>query len=249
MHKLLRWLALSIGIVLAIIIAFTAGVHIASRQEPPYYRQALQQEPLKLAEAGDQLERRIFTLHNDTLRTGKWRATLTVNQINGWLASDLPEKFADVLPSQFQNPRVAIEEGKAYLACTYVNSPIRTVLSIEMDVDLTVKPNVIAFQIHRARAGALPIPLAQVTKSVSEVAVRADIDLVWTRYNNGVAAEVTIPDHREEMRRLVHLEALELRDGEVYLGGRTEIEEHVGEQQNDHNPRIGRAKEEPHPRK
>ena len=222
MRKFLQILGLCFVILPVIFGALFMGMHIASRQEPQFYRHALEQDPGPQAEAGDQLERQVLMLHNETRRTGNWQATFTDSQINGWLASDLAEKFSGVLPPEFKNPRVAIESGRALLACGYTDPPIQTVLSMEVNVHLTEEPNVIAIQIHNARAGKLPVPLVQVLNSVSVFAQRAEIELKWMQFEGDPVAELTIPDHRKDMKKLLHLEALELRDGEIYLAGSTE---------------------------
>ena len=240
-RKFLQILGLCFVILPVIFGALFLGIHIASRQEPQFYRHALEQEAGEEAEAGDQLEQRVLTLHNETRRTGNWQATFTDSQINGWLASDLTEKFSGVLPPEFQNPRVSIESGRALLACGYTDPPIQTVLSMEVDVHLTEQPNVIAIQIHKARAGKLPVPLVRVLNVVSVFARRAEIDLKWMQFEGDPVAELTIPDHREEMKTLLHLEALELHDGKIYLAGRTEATKESGTQnpaaENIHNVR------------
>ena len=246
MRKFLRYFvypfgltALSVGVLLLII-------QYASRQQPEFYRQAMNQEPNAQAKIGDQLERQVLTLHNESRREGAWHAAFADEQINSWLASDLEEKFPGALPPQFQDPRVNIQETCLRLACRYEDHPIKSVLSIEVDVHLTEEPNVVALQIRKARAGMLPVPLGDVLNTVSAVASRAEIDLNWKQFSGDPVALVTIPVHRQELKQLLHLDRLELRDGEILLSGRTEIDEtSVAEEadEEDAQPLVGQAEQ------
>ena len=70
----------------------------ASQQEPGFYQQALAAPAAAQAEDGDRFERTALDLHNQIQHTGRWEACLTQDEINGWLAIDLPAKFPQALP-------------------------------------------------------------------------------------------------------------------------------------------------------
>ncbi len=56
------------------------------------------------------------------VHAGHWSAVFTDEQINGWLAADLPEKFPQLLPPEIQDPRVVFAPGQLQLACRYTGS-------------------------------------------------------------------------------------------------------------------------------
>ena len=227
-----RWLRLLALFATFVVVGFgvlLACAQYAAQREPEFYSQAMQVHPELQVEDGDQLEREVLQLHNSTRREGTWEATFTAQQINGWLATDLEEKFPDVVPPQFLNPRMAIEPERIRLACWYKDPPTNTILSLDVDVQLMDTPNVIAVHIQAARAGVIPVPLEQVLNTVSYFAERADVELRWANMNADPVALVTIPTHLEELQQLIQLETVELRDGQIYLSGRTvaEVEEKV----------------------
>ena len=207
-----------------------AYAHYASQKEPEFYLVAMATDAEAQAEEGDNLEREVLQLHNSARRTGTWQAMFTAQQINGWLATDLETKFPDLVPPEFQNPRVAIEADCMRLACWYKDPPTSTILSLEIDIQLTNTPNVVAVHIQSARAGVIPVPLVQVLNTVSYFAGRAEVELRWANMNSDPVALVTIPTHIDELQHLLHLDTIELQNGEVFLSGRTESDPEMHEE-------------------
>jgi hypothetical protein len=200
------------------------GIRQATRHEPAFYQRALEMAPQQQEVAGDELERGVLELHNEVRRTGIWSALFTEDQINGWLASDLKEKFPKLLPRWCKEPRVALEQENAKLACRYESPRVSTVVSFSLSVHLTDEPNVIAVRVSRARAGALPLPLKNFLDRVTLVAAKSGIPLRWTQEDGDPVALFTIPaDHEDYITQGVFLETIELRDGAIYLAGRSGI--------------------------
>jgi len=199
------------------------ALYQAAQREPEFYQQALTMAPAKQAEAGDELEQHLLDLHNDVHAAGTWEAVFTEEQINGWLAADLPDKFPQVLPPGTQEPRVAIDPEFVRVACRFDNGKLRTVISCALDLDLTTEPNTLAVRISKLRAGALPVPLKQFFDKISSQAQRADIPLQWSQIEGDPVALVTIPTrHDDYVHQEIYLDVIELREGEVYLAGHTQ---------------------------
>ena len=195
----------------------------ASRQVPAFYRVALAAEPVAQRAAGQRFEREALQLHNQARREGHWEARFTEEEINGWLATDLPEKFPQALPAGASQPRVSIEPGRAQFAVRYARGEIDAVVSLAGEVYLTTEPNEVAIRIGDVRAGALPIPLAQFLDEVAERAGEAGFPLRWTEMEGDPVALVTVPlDPRDFRNRRLVLEKLELAAGELIVAGRTE---------------------------
>ena len=107
-RKPLRFFLLAIAALLLLLVLGGLMLYQATRYVPDFYQQALEVNPQQQAAAGDELERQVLELHNEIQDAGRWQAVFDEDQINGWLASDLKEKFSDSLPAGVSAPRVAI---------------------------------------------------------------------------------------------------------------------------------------------
>jgi hypothetical protein len=204
------------------------GAWRATQKAPEFYQTAMKKEPERQKEKGAALEKQVLELHNEVRHTGRWEASFSDEQINGWLAADLPEKFPNALPKGVSEPRVAIEDDEAQVACKYESPKISTVFSMLVEISLTEEPNVIAVRVRRARAGLLPISLQQILDHATRYANKSEIPLRWVQEDGDPVALVTVPSERKEfIHRHIHIETVELRDGEVYLAGRTDDSEHT----------------------
>src|SRR5215467_5920384 len=72
----------------AMLAAVLGGLYWACQQSPPFYNQALAQDPATAHSASDALVRQAAELASDVRRPGRWQAQFTAEQINGWLAYD-----------------------------------------------------------------------------------------------------------------------------------------------------------------
>jgi hypothetical protein len=180
--------------------------------------------PLSRHAAGaGELERRVLDLRNELRNEGRFDVQFTHDQINGWLAADLPEKFPQLMPRGVSDPRLAFEPDLTRVACKYQDSRISAVVSLDADVYLTEDPTVVAVRLKQVRAGSLPIPLGQFLDQISRHATAAGLPLQWSETEGDPLALVTIPPLVDERANaLLHLEAIEVLDGKVRFAGRTE---------------------------
>jgi hypothetical protein len=219
---------LRIALILCLILAMFGGCgafffYRAAAHEPEFYRQAMKIEPQHQEEAGDALEQSVLELSNETRQPGHWEATFTDEQINGWLAVDLPEKFASVLPPGVESPRVAIRDGLIHIAARFKDKLVESVVSFSLQVNLTEEPNTVAVTIRKVRAGVLPVPVRQFLDRISDAARRGDIELRWSQDQGDPVAFVTIPSqHESYVHRQIFVETIEVRDGQIYLAGITD---------------------------
>jgi hypothetical protein len=223
MRRLWRWIGWGLGALVIAGILVSLGLYRAAQQAPEFDEQALVAEPTQQAAAGDELERRLLDLRGDTRREGRWEAHFSEQQINGWLAADLPEKFPGLLPPEASNPRVHITSDSFQAAFRYASGRITAVISCEADIYLTDEPNVVAVRLRRVRAGALPLPLGQFLEQIAAEAANAGVALRWSEEAGDPLALITIPPQVDAKTQAEsHLETLELREGEIVLAGRTE---------------------------
>jgi hypothetical protein len=205
-------------------------VYRSLKQVPDYYQQALKVEPELQERAGDELEKRVLQLHNEVHHSGRWEAVFTAEEINGWLAVDLPEKFPDAVPAEVQDPRVAIEQGKLLIACWHDSPQLKAVINLELEIHLMDEPNVIAVRVSQARAGLIPLPLRNYLTLITDAARQADVSLKWTQVDDDPVALITIPrNHEDYLHGEIRIESLSLDDGQLYLSGTTDSEPSAGD--------------------
>jgi hypothetical protein len=222
-RKLIKIVLLIITGLTVLVAVLLFAAYRATQHEPDFYAEAMQADPANQEEAGDELERRVLDLHNNARHEGDWTAVFSDEQINGWLAVDLPTKHPRALPSGASDPRVAITDGQALLGCRYESKKLSTVVSLAVSVNLSEEENVLAIRISTARAGALPVPMKRWLESITKGARRAGVPLRWAQLKGDPVALVPILIRHQELKdRQLVIESIQLLDGEIRLAGRTE---------------------------
>jgi hypothetical protein len=222
MRRAMRLALWVTGGAVLLLIGLTAWVYYASRQVPEFYEQALQVEPQQLEAASDEMIRQTTELVSHANTTGSWEVRFTAEQINGWLAVDLPRNHPSSLPKEFRDPRVAISAAGIRVACRYETDWVSTVASLQLEIGLR-EHNAVAVRFRKARAGSLPLPLKDILDQLSRAARESNLRLTWETIEGDPVGVITIPAMRDGERNvMVLLDALELREGEIYLRGRTQ---------------------------
>jgi hypothetical protein len=223
MRKVVRRLLVASLACGALVAMVAWGVYRASRQAPEFYRQALTASGATLHEQGQRFEQQALTLHNQAYHAGRWEVRFAQDEINGWLAVELPANFPRILPTGVSEPRIDINRGVVRMAVHYQRGNVDTVISLTGDAYLTEHPNEVAIRIEQARAGLVPVPLAKFLQEITERAARADIPLRWTEVRGAPVAIVRLPlESKEADHRQVVLERLTFSDGELLVAGRTD---------------------------
>ena len=154
------------------------------------------------------------------VRNPTWEVIFTSEQINAWLAADLEQKFPQLLPTGVSEPRVAIEDGLAKVACRYTSPKFSTVFSLELDSFLTETTNEFAIRIAKARAGALPVPLKRFFDQITARAEEANLSVLWTQQEDSPVALVKLPTNLDDVRSDVVIEVIEIEEGQIRIAGR-----------------------------
>lgn len=197
-----------------------AGVRALLRHEPGFYRDALAIPAETLDAAGIEFEKTLLAVHNDLRRGAGWEANWSQTQVNGWLASDLPEKFPRLLPAEIQNPRVRFETGRASVAFRYQQDKWDLVVSAQLHARLTDVPNQMAVRVESLRAGALPVPTGDWLQRISTAFRRQGILIRWTEERGRPVALVTVsPPVPESRDHEALIEQLEMTDQWLRLAG------------------------------
>ena len=213
-----NWLIVSLAA--AVLLAGGAAlIYMASHHVPSFYAEALNPPPAVDSKSGREMKQGVSTLAGETLRGGRWRATFTDKQINGFLAVDLPKNHPRLLPPNIHDPRVSIRRGEASIGWR-AEGRWPAVYSLAI-TPYVARPNVLAVRILRIRAGALPVPLGEVVDGLSIAARKAGLRLDWQQADGDPVALIELPVDSESEKRLV-LDEVELIDGAIVIAGHTE---------------------------
>jgi hypothetical protein len=197
------------------------GLYRAYRYEPEFYRKTLDVEPAASEKASDQMIRRALDFENRVKREGPWSATFTAEQINGWLAYDLPKNHPQLLPPELHEPCVAIEQNRIRIACRYEDGVKSSVLCLTVELYLP-EPNVLAVRVIGATAGKIPLPLRDLENKISEVAQNTRCRLDWKQIDGTPVALVTFPRVGERGELVMKIKNVKIDDGVIQISGSTE---------------------------
>jgi hypothetical protein len=222
MRPSLRIVLAALGVLLLLLAGGGAWLLFAVRHVPHFYADALAVEPAVQKKSSDEMVRRTAALSNDVRRGGRWHAVFTAAQINGWLAVDLRENYPHAIPSQLQDPRIAIHAGEIVFGCRYESPPVHTVLSLTADAYMQ-QPNVLALRIRRARAGAVPVPLKDVVDKLVQAGESMGCRITLRQIDADPLLLLSLQATDDDGRgKLVHVDTIELHEGEIYVAGSTE---------------------------
>ncbi len=210
--------------ILVVVGGFVGWAYRATQHVPEFYvRQLKEEKAAPATRSGDALERQALKLNREIRKSDRWQARFSDDEINAWLAVDLPHKFPSALPRDVQSPRVAIETDMMQVACRVESPRISSVVSLGVQPFVTSESNVIALKIKQLRAGALPLPLAQYLDKITEQCARAGVPLRWSEEEGNPVALVTLPlDPKDFGNRQVRVEEIALEDGALVVSGSSE---------------------------
>ncbi|MHC5537240.1 hypothetical protein ACYOEI_03270 [Singulisphaera rosea] len=208
--------ALILGSVLAVIVGVPFGFWGLLTHEPAFYRSMIKVSREQREEKAKRFMASSLQLRNDIDNEPRWEAIFSDEEVNAWLAQDLVTEFADQLPPEVHEPRIAFELDQMTLAFELDQGPIRSVIWVVARPNVP-EPNVLEFTLEKIRAGVLPVPADKVIDRIVAMGrangldvYRKEVDdlpVVGIRY-----ASKTGPDS-------VLLEQLQIGDGEMRLAG------------------------------
>jgi hypothetical protein len=186
---------------------------------PEFYSEALAVKAPELQQFSREMLRRSAALTNALKRLGDWQALFTDQQINGWLAVDVPKNHPDLLPPELRNPRVRITRDGVQIGALF-EGEVSSVVSVEFDVKLE-STNLVAVRIRKVRVGDVPWRLDRIVDEIIQAAAQWGLHVEQTQTDGDPVLLVSLPPDLQSPTREVHLERLELREGEVFLSGRS----------------------------
>jgi hypothetical protein len=222
MARKLRIAAVGTITVTTLLVAILGGAYYAARQVQPFYEQALRIEPAVLERESRELESRATALYSDAKQIGHWQALFTAKQINGWLATQLAGDKGGQMPANIRDPRIAISRDALTLGFRTKSGGVETVVSVDASVLLT-DDGAVGIRFSAVRAGALPLPIMQLADELAAACQKLSLPVRWTQQHGRPIAIVNITSKASAENRQFYIDSIELRDGEMYVAGHTEV--------------------------
>lgn len=203
-------------------LAFVAAAVLAA-QVPDFYARARGAEP---GEAAETRARRAVSKtsawHAAISRPGGWDTAIAAEELNAWLATDLPRNHAGWLPRGISQPRLAFSPRHLAAGVRVGFGPVATVASVDCEIVLR-EPNQLAIVVERARLGAIPLPtapiLGEIGRRLRKLGMVTDIRPVDGR----MVLAVYIPSTHDAGATSYWLESMSFTDGEWLVSGTTRV--------------------------
>ncbi|ADB16779.1 hypothetical protein Psta_2105 [Pirellula staleyi DSM 6068] len=215
----LLWLSATAAL---LIIAATVIAYLQSQTVPEFYAEAeVVLEPEVLKQNADELEREILDLSSKLRHDGNWELRLSDDQINSWLKVDLPVKFPDSLPPDVSQPRVAIEEDRAFAAARAKVAGTNSIVSIEAEPFVTQVPHELAVRLLAVRLGVMRVPMRKVLDQITRAAAEHGVVLRWDETQGDPVAIIDLRSVIPHDQPQIELTGIVLTEGEIIISGRT----------------------------
>lgn len=210
---------LLLGLVVAVLLIAPTAAWLSLTHKPTFYR-ALASVPRAQREAkAKHFVASSLQLRNDISNEKEWQAVFTDQEVNAWLAEDLVTHFADQIPPEIHEPRVAFEADRVTLAFQLDQGPIRSVIWVVAQARVP-EDNVLALTLEKIRAGVVPISADRIMGPIAAQAKEHGLDVRWTRERDLPVALIRYKPDRG--RSDVVLERLSVRQGQIRLSGRSD---------------------------
>jgi hypothetical protein len=221
MRKRYRFAILA-AIILGILVAILFAVYRASQQVPEFYVREISRPTQAQEEASDLMLQQATRLYNAGQQKGRWGQAVKADTINGWLAVDLPRNHPDLLPRGFSALRVHIGPEGMTLACQVERGGFHAVVLLKVSA-YVVKDDVVGLQIHSARLGAIPWSLGRILNGITDAAQQSNVRIQWGQSGGEPVALITIPPLDGDRKKIVHIDTIQLEEGQLSIGGTTEL--------------------------
>ena len=216
----LRKRVIIVGLVASLFLAAPGLFWLSVTHEPTFYRDLVANVPRAQREAkAKHFVASSLQLRNDISNERDWQAVFTDQEVNAWLAEDLITHFADQIPPEVHEPRVAFGSDRISLAFQMDRGPIRTVIWVVARASIP-EDNVLSLTFEKIRAGVIPISAEGLIGPITERARDHGLDIRWSRDGGLPVATIRyVPDHG---RSDIVLERLSVRQGQIRLSGRSD---------------------------
>jgi hypothetical protein len=197
------------------------GVVAVTGRDPEFYRQRLTVPEATGERAARRLVTKLSALQAAAGRPGPWEAAITEDEINAWLALDLPRNHPRLLPGWLSAPRVRLGPGRLDVAARVAVGPLSAPARVALDVRLR-GVNELEIAVAEAGLGSLPLPRGLILHRLAEGVRPLGAMTELRRLDGGGVLVVRIPATRGKGGASPALESLALAAGELLVAGATE---------------------------
>ena len=226
-RRLALWLAV-------LVPAAGVAMVVVVRHEPVFYSRVVQAGAEQAAIGADaevieDMRRRasarfvstLAALARDVARPGGWSTVLGDEEVNAWLAVELPLNHPELVPPGVADLRVRCAPGAILLGCRF-GGPLAAVAWVDVQVRL-LEANRLAITVQQCRMGLLPLPTGLAASRLAESLARSGLRCEVQRIAGQTQLVVQLPatEIRGDQGGVVSwwLDGLRIEDGEVFLTG------------------------------
>ena len=103
-------------------------------ETPPFYREVVDSQPNRVAreKAAKKFVQHTIQLADDVKHADAWSVEFTQEQVNGWLAEELEQKYDELVPEGVRQPRVQFDEGLFRIGFLYEREHWGGVVSLSL---------------------------------------------------------------------------------------------------------------------
>ena len=202
------------GLVLAAVLA----------HEPAFYSRRTATLPAGHEPLARRLVTKVAGLRADALRVGEWSSAITEEEVNAWLATDLPRNHPQLLPSRVTQPRVAFAPRRVSVAAGLAFGPLRCVGSFDAEVVLR-EVNQVGIVVRAVRLGGLPLPTGPLARELGRRIAALGLPTELRRLDGRTVLVVYNPPTRAAGAPSLWLESLAVEEGELLVAGVTRAAE------------------------
>ena len=208
------------GIALTLVVLGCA-LAVVTRHVPEFYRQRMvfAEEPLQELSARRLLSD-LSALQAAFTRDGDWEAAIDEDDINAWLAIDLPRNHQRLLPGLASAPRVRLSPKRIEAGLRLGVGPLSAVAWMTAEIRLR-EPNQLAIVLDEVRLGGLPLPRGPVLAEIATRCRRLGVVTALRPLDGRNVLVIYIPSTYVEGGTSHWLESLAIGDGTIAGSGRT----------------------------
>jgi|GEM_PF-3237981 len=163
-----------------------AGFYWAISYVPPFYRTEIGRENSTKSQKDDvkSFTQKAAFVMEDLKYKEDWTHEFRQSEINSWLAAEIKKKFADLVPTGAEQPRIQFQEDSLFMGFRYGFLIFKPVINLRIKPWITPEKR-LAIEIEQFRVGLLPIPMDEI---LQRIALEFELDggrVEWRRSEAG----------------------------------------------------------------
>jgi hypothetical protein len=158
--------------------------------------------------------------HASISRPGGWELAVTADELNAWLAVDLPRNHPRWLPQGVSGPRLVFRPRHVVLGTRVGYGPLTAVAWLDCEVVLR-DVNHLMIVLEQAWLGAIPVPRAPILRELSSRISKLGMVTDLRMLDGRMVLMVYIPSTHDAGATSYRLESLAIGDSELLMAGET----------------------------